>query len=148
MVLVGRAHTQGRKGHFPEPDKDPVIQIASMVTVQGDKKPCIKNVLTLKGCAPIVGAEVLSFEDERELLRTWAALVRASDPDILIGYNIVNFDLWYLMKRAEHLGVSDFSLLGRIKGIRCGSILLKAHSINHAFRGVRRAARTGGGFQN
>jgi DNA polymerase delta subunit 1 len=37
---------------------------------------------------------VLSFDDERELLRTWAALVRASDPDILIGYNILNFDLW------------------------------------------------------
>jgi hypothetical protein len=49
---------QGRKGHFPEPDKDPVIQIANLVTVQGAKTPCIKNVLTLNTCAPIVGAEV------------------------------------------------------------------------------------------
>jgi DNA polymerase delta subunit 1 len=48
----------GRKGHFPEPDKDPVIQIASMVTVQGDKKPVIRNIMTLGTCAHIVGAEV------------------------------------------------------------------------------------------
>jgi len=25
----------GRKGHFPEPEHDPVIQIANMVTIQG-----------------------------------------------------------------------------------------------------------------
>jgi DNA polymerase elongation subunit (family B) len=28
----------GRKGIFPEPDKDPVIQIASVVKVQGKNK--------------------------------------------------------------------------------------------------------------
>lgn len=57
------------QGHFPEAEKDPVIQIASMVTVQGDDKPTVRNVMTLKGCAPIVGSEVMSFEDEVSLLR-------------------------------------------------------------------------------
>ncbi|MEW5314891.1 MAG: hypothetical protein WDW38_006353 [Sanguina aurantia] len=51
----------GRKGHFPEPDKDPVIQIASMVTVQGETAPAVKNVMTLGSCASIVGSEVMSF---------------------------------------------------------------------------------------
>ena len=57
------------QGHFPEAEKDPVIQIASMVTVQGEDRPTVRNVMTLKGCAPIVGSEVMSFEDEVSLLR-------------------------------------------------------------------------------
>lgn len=56
-------------GIFPEPDKDPVIQIANMVIRQGEKDPFIRNVFTWKSCAPIVGAEVLSFDTEHELLR-------------------------------------------------------------------------------
>ena len=56
-------------GIFPEPDKDPVIQIANMVIRQGEKDPFIRNVFTLKKCARIVGAEVLSFDKETELLK-------------------------------------------------------------------------------
>jgi DNA polymerase delta subunit 1 len=48
----------GRKGHFPEPQQDPVIQIASLVTVLGESTPRVKNVMTLGSCAAIVGAEV------------------------------------------------------------------------------------------
>lgn len=48
----------GRKGVFPEPEKDPVIQIANMVQVQGASKPFIRNVFTLDTCAPIVGSQV------------------------------------------------------------------------------------------
>jgi DNA polymerase elongation subunit (family B) len=48
----------GRKGHFPEAQLDPVIQIASMVTVLGENKPRVKNIMTLGSCAAIVGAEV------------------------------------------------------------------------------------------
>jgi hypothetical protein len=52
----------GRKGHFPEAHTDPVIQIASLVTVLGETKPRVRNVMTLKTCAPIVGAEVRRVE--------------------------------------------------------------------------------------
>lgn len=44
------------QGHFPEPDKDPVIQIASLVTEFGQKAPTVRNIMTLKSCAPITGA--------------------------------------------------------------------------------------------
>lgn len=36
-----------------------------------------------------------------------------TDPDIIIGYNICNFDLPYLIKRAETLKVHDFPYWGR-----------------------------------
>ena len=51
----------GRKGHFPDAQIDPVIQIATLVTEQGSDKPIIRAVWTLDTCAPIVGADVLSL---------------------------------------------------------------------------------------
>ena len=56
------------QGCFPEPDKDPVIQIASMVTNQGESAPVVRNVMTLDTCAAIIGSEVMSFQTEEELL--------------------------------------------------------------------------------
>lgn len=54
----------GRKGIFPEPNHDPVIQIANMVIRQGDNEPFIRNVFTLNTCAPIVGSQVFSYDKE------------------------------------------------------------------------------------
>ena len=105
----------GRKGHLPEAEIDPVIQIASMLTVQGEPQPRVRNIMTLGTCAPIVGSEVMSFDRETELLKKWADLVRKTDPDIIIGYNILKFDLPYLIDRANKLKVKEFSYLGRVK---------------------------------
>lgn len=52
------------------------------------------------------------------MLEAWAEFVRSVDPDILTGYNINNFDLPYLLDRAKHLKLKNFSFLGRIKDIR------------------------------
>ncbi|XP_021937264.1 DNA polymerase delta catalytic subunit isoform X2 [Zootermopsis nevadensis] len=108
----------GRKGIFPESEHDPVIQIANMVVRQGHHEPFLRNVFTLNTCAPIVGSQVLSFADERELLEKWAAFVREVDPDVITGYNINNFDFPYLVSRANHLKVKDFTYLGRVTNIR------------------------------
>lgn len=75
----------GRKGRFPEADKDPVIQIATYITIQGQDEPIIKNVMTLKTCSPIAGVEVMSFDDERDLLLAWRDLLLETDPDVVIG---------------------------------------------------------------
>lgn len=115
-VLSFDIECAGRKGIFPEPDADPVIQIANLISVQGDKRPIVKNVFTLNSCASIVGADVFSFETEVELLKAWQQFVIESDPDIFTGYNILNFDLPYLLNRAEHLKIESFHYLGRIKG--------------------------------
>lgn len=44
----------------------------------------------------------------------WRDLVIEADPDIIIGYNIVNFDLPYLIQRAEALKIAEFPYWGRI----------------------------------
>ncbi|KAF6018928.1 POLD1 [Bugula neritina] len=114
-VLSFDIECAGRRGIFPEPDKDQVIQIANMVVNQGEKTPFIRNVFTLKSCAPIVGSKVHSYNTEMELLSQWAKFVRDVDPDIITGYNIQNFDLPYLINRAQHLKVESFKYLGRVK---------------------------------
>lgn len=115
---------QGRKGHFPEAEKDPVIQVANVVSLYGQEKPIIQNVFTLKGCLPIVGAQVITSEKEEDMLIKWRAFLEACDPDIITGYNVQNFDIPYLLDRAEALSkgsgqkknvLKSFALWGRIR---------------------------------
>ncbi|GKV21576.1 hypothetical protein SLEP1_g31546 [Rubroshorea leprosula] len=108
----------GRKGHFPEPTHDPVIQVANLVTLQGEDQPFVRNVMTLKSCSPIVGVDVMSFDSEREVFLAWRDFIREVDPDIIIGYNICKFDLPYLIERAQTLGIPEFPILGRIRNSR------------------------------
>lgn len=77
----------------------------------------MRNVFTLNTCAHIVGSQVLQFTDERKLLSEWRKFVEAVDPDMMIGYNISNFDLPYLLDRAKALKVADFAYLGRMRGM-------------------------------
>ncbi len=43
--------------------------------------------------------------DETALLRRWIEQVTAVDPDVLIGWNVINFDLRLLQRKAQELGV-------------------------------------------
>lgn len=121
-VLSFDIECQGRKGYFPEAEKDPVIQIANAVTVYGEKSPMVQNVFTLKGCLPIVGAQVFSSDTEVEMLMKWRTFLEACDPDVITGYNVQNFDIPYLLDRAETLGkgkygnqtIKGFAQWGRI----------------------------------
>lgn len=117
-VLSFDIECAGRKGIFPEPDKDPVIQIASMVQRQGETEPFIRTVFTLQSCASIVGSQILCFTQEKQLLQAWAEFLRTVDPDIITGYNIQNFDFPYLLNRAAALKVNYFPYLGRVRNTK------------------------------
>lgn len=45
-------------------------------------------MFTLKGCLPIVGAQVISSDTEEEMLLKWRSFLHACDADILTGYNV------------------------------------------------------------
>lgn len=83
-ILSFDIECQGRKGYFPEAEQDPVIQIANSLSVYGrNTGPIVQNVFTLKGCLPIVGAQVISSESEEDMLLKWRQFLHASDADIL-----------------------------------------------------------------
>lgn len=46
--------------------------------------------------------------------QSWSEFVQEVDPDLITGYNIVNFDMPYLINRAVTLKVNTFPFLGRI----------------------------------
>lgn len=48
------------------------------------------------------------------MLVKWREFVEEVDPDVVIGYNIANFDLPYLMDRAKALKAQKFPYLGRM----------------------------------
>eukprot|EP00957_Ditylum_brightwellii_P175949 13397639-Ditylum_brightwellii.AAC.1 len=126
-ILSVDIECQGRKGHFPEAEKDPVIQIANVVSVYGDKSgaPLAQNVFTLKGCLPIVGAQVIPSDTEEDMLLKWRVFLQACDCDIITGYNVQNFDIPYLLDRADTLmkkkeskrKLAPFFQWGRVKGV-------------------------------
>lgn len=47
---------------------------------------------------------VSSYPSQEELLDAFIAWLADCDPDILIGWNVVNFDLWFLQRLADKLG--------------------------------------------
>ncbi|RAO70726.1 uncharacterized protein BHQ10_006738 [Talaromyces amestolkiae] len=108
----------GRKGIFPEPNQDPVIQIANVVTRYGESKPFVRNVFVLDTCSLIVNTQIFEFKDEAKLLAAWQQFVQKVDPDVIIGYNIANFDFPYLLDRARHLKCQQFPFLTRLPQIK------------------------------
>jgi DNA polymerase delta subunit 1 len=48
------------------------------------------------------------------MLQAWRDFVEQVDPDVVIGYNISNFDFPYLLDRAKALKVTEFPYLGRL----------------------------------
>jgi DNA polymerase delta subunit 1 len=53
------------------------------------------------------------------MLHAWRDFVEEVDPDVVIGYNIANFDFPYLMDRAKHLNAKKFPFLGRLMSRLC-----------------------------
>ncbi|KAF5127185.1 DNA polymerase delta catalytic subunit [Metarhizium anisopliae] len=107
----------GRKGIFPEANHDPVIQIANIVTKYGEKKPFIRNVFCLDTTSSIVATQVMEYEKEDDMLSDWQQFLIKVDPDIIIGYNIANFDFPYLLDRAKHLKVNKFEYWSRVPSV-------------------------------
>lgn len=106
------------KHTFPEAEKDPVIQIACVVSKLGESDPMSRVIFALNSCSPIPGVQVNTFKEERSLLLSFSEFVSKSDPDFVTGYNILNFDIPYLLDRAKALDIEQFDILGRLLDVR------------------------------
>lgn len=113
--------TYSADGSFPDPKNEecPCIQIATTLQRFGEAEPYKRHLLSFGTCNPIDGVEVVECETEEELLNKWTQLVQTESVDVLIGYNIWGFDLWYMYTRAEMTGALDFYKLGRYKNFEC-----------------------------
>lgn len=118
-VLSFDIECKGLNGEFPTPDRDPVIQISNVIFDPTTKVVFTKNVFNFGTCEPLsCDAELYRFSAEKDLLEAWSLFVVGTDPDMIIGYNICSFDIPYLFKRAENLGVANFKNISRVRGHR------------------------------
>ncbi len=84
-----------------EPEKDPIIMVSFAFS------PSFRNSKNLVLVSrPVKKQEgVMSFGSEKEMMERFLRIMKDYDPDIVIGYNINNFDLPYITKRLEVLNL-------------------------------------------
>nr|AMQ36054.1 PxGV-Torf91 protein [Plutella xylostella granulovirus] len=95
---------------FTDPAIDPIISISLVVRgPQGTKKMCIVNTNRRNVNFDDVGEEVSVFAmlDERSAIEKFYELLWRSNPDEVLDYNGDSFDIPFLMRRAEILGVGE-----------------------------------------
>ncbi|MHA1595275.1 MAG: DNA-directed DNA polymerase [Candidatus Baldrarchaeia archaeon] len=100
---------------LPDPSKDPIIIISIAFYPSFDGKD------TLVLVSRPVNAKIDNiecFNGEEEMLRRFLEIIDAYDPDLITGYNILNFDLPYLLRRLKEYNIP--SKMGRVldKGVQ------------------------------
>ena len=59
------------------------------------------------------GEHMLALPSQQAVLEAFLAFIASHDPDVLVGWNVVNFDAWYLQRLADSLGMTLW--LGRAR---------------------------------
>jgi len=104
---------------FPDPERDSIITIGvcafDMVSAEMVQTVFMleyKDQPTCTSLAPLPSptdeydpsiTTVYSFTDELEMLGAFAAHIKEYDPEIITGYNVLNFDNVYLIRRIQAL---------------------------------------------
>nr|UQK62776.1 U38 [Human betaherpesvirus 7]UQK62993.1 U38 [Human betaherpesvirus 7] len=108
-----------QNGNFPDAEQmgDIIIQI-SVIDFDSEGNYQSKHLFTLGTCEQIEGVFIYEFASEFELLYAFFLFLKCKSPEILTGYNIINFDLKYLCTRMEKIynfEIGGFSKLKRGK---------------------------------
>ena len=104
---------------MPKAEKpgDKIFQISCVICREGDNiEEYEKYLLTLgQPDQEIVGEDVLvyMYDSEALLLEGFTNFIREENPNIICGYNILGFDIPYMIARAKHnLCIYDFDRQG------------------------------------
>lgn len=102
---------------FPRAEKlyDIVAMLALNFRKRNDKEPYNETLICLGHMDPIEGVDVICVQNEYDLFVTLHKLIHQHKPDIWTGYNIIKFDIPYLMRRAKKLKLpNSFFVWGRV----------------------------------
>lgn len=105
---------------FPIAEKDRVIQIGCVVQDFDTTVVTRKCCFVLGTCSPLSNTDIFAFEEsdggEREMLMAFATFFNDVNPNIVTGYNIIDFDFRYLFDRARELGIPGFNHMSCLRG--------------------------------
>lgn len=81
-------YSASRRFPSPENEEDCIIQIASSFQRYGELAPYRKLILGFKDTDQVDGVEVVSFEEEGDMVNAWCNELAKENVDVLVGYNI------------------------------------------------------------
>ena len=99
---------------------DKIFQISCVFFVQGTNK-YERILLTLFNPKPIKHTKIISYNSETQLLIGFRDLIIKKNPQLILGYNILNFDMPYMIKRSQGICncFDKFSIMSSIKNYKC-----------------------------
>ena len=114
---------------FPDPQRDAIICITCYDSFDNDYTTFLlaaggtpaeitekgSNGGLKNGCFRKDFHTICTFEQEKELLKKFAEYIAKRDPDVLSGWNFIEFDIQYIVNRMGKLGLSAIDLLARLK---------------------------------
>lgn len=65
----------------------------------------LEKILLSLGNPKITGVEVRTYTTEKNLLMGYRDLMSEKNPNVIIGYNIFNFDIPYMLERTRHKSI-------------------------------------------
>ncbi|MGD1005379.1 MAG: DNA-directed DNA polymerase [Methanoregulaceae archaeon] len=109
---------------FPDTQRDAIICITcwdsfdndytTFLLVSGGEPQDISDIKKAgglpNGCFQKNTHTICTFTDETAMLKAFAAYIAARDPDILSGWNFIEFDIPYIIGRMKKLGLSPNSI--------------------------------------
>ena len=111
------------KEEFPDASDaaDVVCQVSLVLWVVGEPmtNPPKRVCVCLRETAPIEGVDVISTATERDLLIAMRDTIIELDPDVIVQYNGMNFDLPYLDTRSTMCECPEFAYLSRLRFHKC-----------------------------
>jgi DNA polymerase delta subunit 1 len=122
-AIAQRLRALVRAGRLPHLRGDRVIQIGLVFRRYASPEQ-ERVVLCLRQTAPPANStRCRCFDTEAELLEAFRQEVCRRDPDVVLGYNIVGFDMAYLHARAVECGQeTQLMRLGRLAGRSCALV--------------------------
>ena len=115
----------GPNDRFPTPLHERILQICCVAFDPVVDSGCLRVIrrafilgtsVELPAGEGWTADEVYVCPDEHTLLLAWAKWTTRLQPDMLTGWNIENFDLWYIIERAKVLGIVGMPTLCRMPG--------------------------------
>jgi len=110
-------------GQFPQAHRklDKIIQIGITYSRIGISLPYRRWIACLKNTDNLENINVVSFENEDELIDAFISEIKEYDCDIITGYNIFGFDEKYIYDRCDKIlnMKSDISLISKLKNKSC-----------------------------
>lgn len=110
-------HATCKPDCMPNCGGDPVILIVTLVQVWG-KPEEFRTVVHITGETEGLEGEIYSALTEGEMLAQWNEWMKQLNPDFIVGYNHVEFDLPYLQERAKLWDIEHFAEWSRVRSPR------------------------------